>query len=381
MKALNVLRNVVLTSSLIFAGTAVQAQDYENVPNVYLGLSGYFPESDRRLDDSTGMVFGGEMPLSGRWSLNADYFIIDSEVQSAPYDADVDYFRLGVNYHFNKLRDWQPYAGLGFGQIDINRETGGPADFNDSAVDFGVGLKRVMDNNIMLRGDFKFVDDGPTQEMDKLVTVGVAYASGARPATTAARAEMTTSTTMDSDNDGVADSSDACRNTPNGVQVDRRGCEIDSDRDSVVDSRDSCPDTPANLAVDNRGCPILEATQRSIELLVNFDYDKSDVKPQYDEEIEEFADFMETYGNTNAVIEGHTDNRGSDAYNQALSERRARAVRNELVNEHGIDSDRVSAVGYGESRPVDTSNTEAGHARNRRIEAVLSVEVEEQRRR
>ena len=90
---------------------------------------------------------------------------------------------------------------------------------------------------------------------------------------------------------------------------------------------------------------------------------------------------MEVYGNTNVVIEGHTDSRGSDAYNQALSERRANAVRDELVNENGIAAERVSTVGYGESRPVSSNDTDAGRAQNRRIEAVISVEVEEQRRR
>lgn len=381
MPPLNVLRNTLFFSAILAASASVLAQDYENVPNVSFGLSGYFPESDRNLDDSTGMVFGGELPLSGRWSVNADYFVIDSEVQSDIYDADVDYLRLGLNYHFNKLRDWQPYAGFGIGRLDIEHETGGPVDFDETTLDLGVGIKRLISNNMMLKGDFKFVEDGTTSSTDKIASIGIAYAWGARPSTTTSSRSSSPSPAMDSDNDGVADSSDACANTPAGVQVDRRGCEIDSDRDTVVDSRDNCPDTPMDLAVDGNGCPILESSQRRIELLVNFDYDKSDVKPQYDQEIGEFADFMETYGNTNAVIEGHTDNRGSDAYNQALSERRANAVRDELVNEHGIESGRVSTVGYGESRPVDTSNTEAGHARNRRIEAVLSVEVEEQRRR
>jgi OOP family OmpA-OmpF porin len=67
--------------------------------------------------------------------------------------------------------------------------------------------------------------------------------------------------------------------------------------------------------------------------------------------------------------------------NPGLSERRANAVRNELVNKHNILAGRVSTVGYGESRPVDTNSTDAGRANNRRIEAVISVEIEEQRRR
>jgi OmpA-OmpF porin, OOP family len=236
----------------------------------------------------------------------------------------------------------------------------------------------------MLKGDFKFIDVPDVQETDKAASVSLAYAFGQRSrpaAATPAARTATPSAVADSDNDGVPDNRDACSNTPAGMRVDSRGCEIDTDRDGVVDSRDNCPDTTANLAVDNNGCPILEVAQRRQELRVNFDYDRSEVKTQYDNEITDFAEFMEVYGNTNVVIEGHTDNVGSDEYNQALSERRANAVRDELVNENGISSNRVSTVGYGEARPVSTNNTDAGRAENRRIEAVISVEVEEQRRR
>ena len=254
-------------------------------------------------------------------------------------------------------------------------------DEEEQAIDLGLGVKRRIGEHWMLRGDYKIVNGEDIHGFDNLISVGVAYAFGKRDSMSTARPAATSPTMMDSDGDGVPDSSDACANTPAGVQVDRRGCEIDSDRDGVVDSRDNCPDTPATLAVDNNGCPILETAQRRQELRVNFEYDKSDIRPQYDREIADFAEFMETHSNTNVVIEGHTDNRGSDAYNQALSERRANAVRDELVNEHDIASDRVSTVGYGESRPIDSNNTDTGRANNRRIEAVISVDVEEQRRR
>jgi len=220
--------------------------------------------------------------------------------------------------------------------------------------------------------------DNPSAQ-DSAVSVGLAYAfGGSKPA--AAR-PAAAAVAGDSDNDGVPDNRDACANTPAGTRVDSRGCELDSDRDGVVDSRDKCPDTPTTLAVDADGCPILERAQRRVELKVNFDFDKSDVKPQYDREIGEFADFMETYSNTNVLIEGHTDSRGSDQYNQGLSERRAKAMRDELVNEHNISAGRIDTIGYGEGRPVDTNDTDAGRANNRRIEAVISVDVEEQRRR
>jgi OOP family OmpA-OmpF porin len=152
----------------------------------------------------------------------------------------------------------------------------------------------------------------------------------------------------------------------------------------VVDSLDRCADTPRELAVDANGCPILETQQMSQRLLVNFDVDKSDIKPEFNDEIAEFAQFMTTYANTSVVIEGHTDSDGSDgsdAYNQALSERRAQAVMNHLVRNHGIAGSRLSAVGYGEGRPVSSNDSAANKANNRRIMAEVSVEVQEERRR
>lgn len=373
---------VLLIAGLVFT-FALQAQEYENTGNISIGGVGFFADSARNIDDDLGLVIGGELPLSTRWSLATDYYSMESDVKFIGGDADLDLLRFGFNYHLNQINGWQPFVGFGWGNIDVDA-AGFLNDSDEDTFDLGFGLKRRISDNWMARGDWKILRGGDTKAWDNAISFGLAYAFGSRSRSTPVAATQNTSTPStvgDSDNDGVPDNRDACRNTPAGAQVDSRGCEIDSDRDGVVDSRDNCPDTSMNLSVDANGCPILEVSQRRIELLVNFDYDRSEVKPEYDEEIADFADFMKEYGNTNAVIEGHTDNRGSDAYNQPLSERRANAVRDELVNEYDIEADRVSTVGYGESRPVDNSNTEAGHARNRRIEAVLSVEVEEQRRR
>ncbi|MDY6982443.1 MAG: OmpA family protein, partial [Pseudomonadota bacterium] len=155
----------------------------------------------------------------------------------------------------------------------------------------------------------------------------------------------------------------------------------DSDGDGVPDSRDRCANTPRNLAVDANGCPIMDRSQERQDLLVNFDFDQAVVKQEFYDEIETFAEFLQTYSNTNAVIEGHTDSDGTEAYNQSLSERRAQAVMNRLVQAHGIPASRLSAVGYGEARPVVENNSSANKARNRRIEAEVTVQVETQRQR
>ena len=385
MKIFSVVSRFSLLITALLVST-VHAQDYENRPGINIGGVIYTFDSERNQDDNTGLAIGGEYPLAGRWAIATDYFTLDSDVEPGTgFESDIDYLRLGVNYYLNKINQLQPYAGIGMGKLNIDPKGLGPNDSRESTVDIGVGAKLLLSQNWQLRADYKMIFGDNSSARDSAVTLGLSYLFGARsqsrPAGPTPGTPVNNNAIMDADQDGVPDERDACANTPAGAQVNRRGCELDSDRDGVVDSRDNCPDTSVNLSVDDNGCPVLDTMQRRIELLVNFDYDRSEVKAEYDEEIENFADFMKEYANTNAVIEGHTDTRGSDAYNQPLSERRANAVREELVNEYGIEEERVSAVGYGESRPVDTSNTEAGHARNRRIEAVLSVDIEEQRRR
>lgn len=110
-----------------------------------------------------------------------------------------------------------------------------------------------------------------------------------------------------------------------------------------------------------------------VELDVKFDFDKAQVKQDSYGDIKALADFMKQYPSTSTVVEGHTDSVGSDTYNQGLSERRAKAVRDVLVNQYGVEGNRVNAVGYGESRPVADNATAEGRAINRRVEAEVEA--------
>ncbi|MEX6503159.1 OmpA family protein [Pseudomonas zhanjiangensis] len=162
----------------------------------------------------------------------------------------------------------------------------------------------------------------------------------------------------------------------------------DEDGDGVFDRRDRCPGTPANTPVHHNGCPLKEYPSSEpmmepepemavepvrVELDVKFDFDKAVVKEDSQDDIKSLADFMKQYPQTTTTVEGHTDWIGTDAYNQRLSERRANAVRDVLVNQHGIESSRISSVGYGESRPVADNTTDAGRAINRRVEAEVEA--------
>ena len=130
------------------------------------------------------------------------------------------------------------------------------------------------------------------------------------------------------------------------------------------------PVEPAPMPADEPE-PMAEPVR--VELDVKFDFDRAVVKQDSMSDIQNLADFMQQYGQTTTVVEGHTDSVGTDAYNQRLSERRANAVRDVLVNQFGVDASRVDSVGYGEARPVADNATAEGRAINRRVEAEVEV--------
>lgn len=116
--------------------------------------------------------------------------------------------------------------------------------------------------------------------------------------------------------------------------------------------------------------PVL-AEKVTIELEVLFETDKAIVRPEYYSKISEVAEFMTQYPNTMVTIEGHTDSRASERYNQALSQRRVNAVKEVLIAQFGVDSERLSAIGYGEVQPRASNDTAAGRQLNRRVIAVV----------
>jgi OmpA-OmpF porin, OOP family len=168
----------------------------------------------------------------------------------------------------------------------------------------------------------------------------------------------------DSDGDGVPDSRDRCPGTPPGVAVDEHGCPLDTDGDGVPDYRDDCPGTPPGTRVDSRGCPIADViTLQGVEFAFDSDRIASDERGILNEAV----DILTRYPEIRVEVAGHTDSVGSAAYNQNLSERRARSVL-EFLAAAGIARDRMTARGYGLTQPVADNATEAGRAQNRRVE-------------
>ena len=142
----------------------------------------------------------------------------------------------------------------------------------------------------------------------------------------------------------------------------------DDDNDGVPNSIDKCPNTPAGVVVDETGCEKVIILR---DIGVNFAFDSYKVSPTYAAEIKKVADFMAENPGYRVVLAGHTDSIGKEAYNQKLSVKRAEAVAKTLEG-FGVSAEKISTVGYGETRPIADNKTKEGRAQNRRVEATFN---------
>ena len=196
---------------------------------------------------------------------------------------------------------------------------------------------------------------------------------------------------VDSDGDRVADYLDLCPDTEAGAPVDSDGCPLDSDNDGVYDYLDKCPNTPTNVLVDEEGCrkiiekPIDDTIVKAAEpkeeikevhekedlILVlggsaNFKSGESTLLPNPKSGLDKLADFIKENPKTKWIIEGHTDNRGSEQVNKSLSLKRANSVLS-YFTQKGLDKNRFEIIASGPNKPIADNSIEFGRALNRRV--------------
>lgn len=186
----------------------------------------------------------------------------------------------------------------------------------------------------------------------------------------------------DNDKDGVFDVSDKCPNDPEDKDEfeDEDGCpDKDNDQDSILDPDDLCPNEPEtkNGYADHDGCPDEEqirvvGDKILLDDSIHFRTNNAVIRPESYPLMKRLAKLLMDHPEYLKIeIQGHTDNRGDEKFNQKLSEDRAASVLEFLV-ERGVERDRLSSSGFGSSRPVSEEDTEHARYLNRRVELVIT---------
>jgi len=290
-------------------------------------VGGYTFEGDQNIE--TGLTFGlrGGYNFTRNWGLEGVLGFTPTEQKRNDSDVDATTYRLEGLYHFMPEKDLVPFLALGVGGITIDSEGSGVKDRTDGIITAGGGLKYFINDAFAVRGDGRYILDLSHTLSNWEYTVGLSFMFG-----------------------GEKPAAKAVASTP----------EPQAEPAPVIMAAEPRPDL----------------MKYCTDLKIEFDIDKADIRPQYQDEVKRVADFMKQYPSTTAVIEGHTDDVGGYDYNMKLSQRRAEAVVNSLVDNFGIDRSRLSAKGYGKTQPITTNVTEAGKQQNRRIQAIIDCALE-----
>lgn len=333
-----VLLASALCASMLFASNS--QYKYEVTPM----LSGTYTEGNLGLDRSyanggVSLGFNLDDSIFDQIELGILRTIGEVDYKNSTNETEITRIFSNVVKDYPITDNGSIYALIGAGVEIFSAEHNG----NDNGVfgNYGVGYKYTFENDMALKFDLRhLISNGNDNNL--LYTVGLAIPFGekAQP---------------------VKGAAPEAAPAPTPVVVK----DSDSDGDGVVDRLDKCPNTEKNVLVDEVGCPI------AVNLKVLFDFDKATIKEAYTQKLNRFAEVLKTYPAVKTNLSAHTDSVGSDEYNMKLSQQRADAVKKALIN-LGISTERITSVGYGETRPVATNETAEGREQNRRVEATVS---------
>ena len=377
-------------------------------------------DGDRNIDDS---VAGGQLSFGRAFteSTSIEGLFGYSDINGFPGQRHLE---LGVNVLAFIDRDstFAPYILAGVGYLGTSIDNGG--EENRPTGTFGVGFKWALgDSALSIRAEHRsrIAYEQDNNLTDQITTIGLQFSFGAATTTTrretgfdsdgdgvidhwdrcpatrrgvavdqkgcpldsdgdgvADGADVCPNTAagvqvdlfgclQDSDRDGVSDDKDKCRNTPAGAEVDVYGCERDDDADRVINRQDKCPNSPAGVRVDINGCEIKDVI---VLAGVNFESNSDRLLPGAEQVLAEAAATLRKHPDLEVEVAGHTDSNGAAAANKSLSERRAQTVRDYLIRA-GADPTKLTAKGYGETRPVADNTSARGRTTNRRVELNL----------
>lgn len=335
--------------------TFVSAQQ-EPLTSAWIGGFGEYykvdsdkPQSTDNFKDATG--FGAELGFrfTPEWAARLEWSRLDFNSDSGLNDRYGE--RVGIDaLHFFDQRHSYVFAGFKHQNLGTNYRM----------ANVGIGRHWQLSQNWKVQTEAATYYDFGQNFLDFGVKLGLVYTFGG------------------SLSQSVSNQSQADFQSRSGEQYQASETvakSLDSDKDGVTNNADNCPDTAANSKVDESGCPVYDEKTLSASLEVHFPHDSYTVLNPDSQQIKDVAEFMAQYADTRIELEGHTSLVGPAAYNQVLSEQRAKAVKAILVERYGISAERINTTGYGESRPLSTDNTETAHQMNRRVEANTSKTI------
>lgn len=365
--------NIAAVSLAVMSANAI-AQDTNVEFENWIGLHGMYYNADveKPADDflEDGMGFGGEYGwrFDRDWAVRAEFTALDLDTaQLLGTDDSVSGVSWGADIMYFAPRDlWYLFGGYKRQDFDTNHDL----------VNAGIGKHWDIGKDVKITTEIAALYDWDDSYADYSAKVGVMFPIGGSPASAAPTPAPQVNN--DTDNDGVMNNMDECPNTPAGAEVDARGCEIvgDSDNDGVNDDRDQCADTPMNDKVDADGCTVFEKEEVEHTLRVLFASESAEIQDPDSQDIQDFVDFFNRYGKTDALIEGHASAPGEEDYNMALSQRRADAFKDLLVERYDIDASRLSTKGFGESQLLMEGSSREANRMNRRIHIRVTATVE-----
>jgi len=381
-----------------------------------LGLSYYHLEGDVEAEPGFGLAAKLGYSYNSWWDFEGsldfmpalsarDEDDLNSNVE--PLDGDTTALRLGVDalLHLRALenRRIDPFLRAGpavtfFGDDMENGQT-------QLGLFAGGGLFYHFNDSWALRSDFVAGAQGNQWEFTALAEVGVSYRFGAVKQV-APEFQVAEGGDIDSDGDGLFDKDEAVVGTdPYNPDTDGDGLSDgdehfgryqyqtdplnpDSDFDGLKDGAEvlTYKTNPLDVDTDKGGVAdgheVIEDSTNPLDpaddlqkftLLIEFDYDKSFIRPQYFKDLEPVLKVLRRAPDATVRVEGHADKRKKSTreYNQRLSERRANAVKDYLVQNSGIPAANVTAVGYGFDRPIALNDTEANMQKNRRTDIYI----------
>lgn len=340
----------LIASGLIGGAAVSQADSVQHETEISV-LGAYVLPDDERTDEY-GMALRATygIRLDEYWWVEPTFF---SAVMETGQTGQTDYYQQGlgvdVAYRFFGNARFTPFGVIGAG-ASRNDVADNPASELGGYANFGVGLlsSPLADSGLRLRVEARYLYDSfDNGQSDVQLAAGITVPIGAT------RRQIVEKVTY--------------VEKPVVVEKTRMVEMPDSDNDGVVDGVDQCPNTLEGLTVDAVGCVKTDEKQSVILLGVTFEFNSNRLTANARDILARTADALKGQDDLNVELAGHTDSVGAAAYNLTLSQQRANAVRDYLID-LGVDPRRLVARGYGESKPIRSNDTEAGRERNRRVE-------------